>query len=58
MNCQQYDIEFVLIILSYIDTKRIVCRSVTTVSPANAAEPFAIPFGMLTRSGPRNQVLD
>jgi len=32
--------------------------SVTTVSPAKAAEPIVMPFGMLTRVGPRNYVLD
>jgi len=32
--------------------------SVTTVSPAKTAEPIEIPFGMWTRVGTRNRVLD
>jgi len=35
-----------------------VCLSVTVVSHAKTAVPIEIPFGMLTRVGPRNQVLD
>jgi len=35
-----------------------VCRSVTTVSFAKRAEPIVMPFGMLTRVGPRNHVLN
>ena len=35
-----------------------VCLSVTTVSPAKTAEPIEIPFGVQTRVGPRNYVLD
>ena len=35
-----------------------VCLSVTTVSPTKAAEPIVMPFGLLTRMGPRNDVLD
>jgi len=35
-----------------------VCLSVTIVSLAETAEPFDIPFGMWTRVGPRNHVLD
>ena len=37
---------------------RSVCLSATTVSPAEAAKPNVMPFGMLTRVGPRNYVLD
>jgi len=32
--------------------------SVTIVSPAKTAEPMEIPFGIWTRVGPRNHVLD
>ena len=32
--------------------------SVTVVSPAKTAEPIEMPFGMWTRIGPRNHVLD
>jgi len=32
--------------------------SVTVVSPAKTAEPIEIPFGMWTRVGPRDYVLD
>jgi len=32
--------------------------SVMIVSPAKTAEPIEIPFGMWTRAGPRNRVLD
>ena len=35
-----------------------VCRSVTVVSPAKTAEPIEILFGLWTRVGPRNHVLD
>jgi len=36
-----------------------MCLLVTFVSsPANTAEPIEMPFGMLTRMGPRNHVLD
>jgi len=35
-----------------------VCRSVTVVSPAKTAEPIDILFGLWTRVGPRNHVLD
>jgi len=35
-----------------------VSRSVMTVSPAKAAEPFEMPFGMWTRVGPLNHVSD
>ena len=35
-----------------------VCRSVTIVSPAKTAEPIEMPFGLCTRVGPRNHVLD
>jgi len=34
-----------------------VARSVTVVSPAKTAEPIE-PFGLWTRIGPRNRVLD
>jgi len=33
-----------------------VCRSVTVVSPAKTTEPM--PFGLRTRLGPRNHILD
>jgi len=35
-----------------------VCLSVTIVSPAKTDEPIEIPFGLRTRMGPRNRVLD
>jgi len=35
-----------------------VCLSVTIVSPAETAEPIAMLFGLWTRVGPRNHVLD
>jgi len=35
-----------------------VRRSVTIVSPARTAEPIEMPFGLWTREGPRNYVLD
>jgi len=35
-----------------------VCLSVTIMSPAKAAEPIGMPFGMWTRLGPSNHLLD
>ena len=35
-----------------------VCQSVTVVSPAKTAEPIEMPFGLWTRVGPENHVLD
>ena len=35
-----------------------VCQSVTLVSPAKKAEPIEMPFGLRTRVGLRNHVLD
>jgi len=35
-----------------------VCRSVTVSSPAKTAEPIKMPFGLRTRVGPGNYVLD
>jgi len=35
-----------------------VCLSVTLVSPAKPAAPIEMPFGLRTRVGPRNHVLD
>jgi len=35
-----------------------VCRSITIVSPAKAAEPMQMRFGLWTRMGPGNYVLD
>ena len=35
-----------------------VCRSVTLVSPAKTAETIEMPFGLRTRVGPGNHVLD
>jgi len=35
-----------------------VCRSVTLVSPAKTAELIEMPFGLRTRVGPGNHVLD
>ena len=35
-----------------------VCLSVTLVSPAKTAEPIEMSFGLWTRVGPRNRVLD
>jgi len=35
-----------------------VGQSVTLVSPAKTAEPIEMPFGLRTRVGPRNHVLD
>jgi len=37
---------------------RSVCLSVTIVNHAKTAEPIEIPFGMWTRVGPVNYVLD
>ena len=34
------------------------CQSVTLVSPAKTAAPIEMPFGLGTRVGPRNHVLD
>ena len=36
----------------------LVCRSVTLVSPAKTAGPIEMPFGLRTRVGPWNHVLD
>ena len=36
----------------------VVCQSVTLVSPAKMAEPIEMPFGLRTRLGPGNIVLD
>jgi len=35
-----------------------VCLSVTIVNPAKTAEPIEMPFGLWTRVGPMNHVLD
>jgi len=35
-----------------------VCRSVTLESPAKTAEPVEMPFGLRTRVGPGNHLLD
>jgi len=35
-----------------------VGMSVTPVSPAKTAEPIEMPFGLRTRVGPVNQILD
>jgi len=35
-----------------------VCLPVTPVSPAKVAEPIEMPFGLRTRVGPGNHVLD
>jgi len=35
-----------------------VCLSVTLVSPAKTAEPIEMRFGLRTRVGPGNHVLD
>ena len=35
-----------------------VCLSVTIMSPAKTAEPIETPFGLWTRVGARNHVLD
>ena len=35
-----------------------VCQTVTVVSPATTAGPIEMPFGLRTRVGPRNHVLD
>ena len=35
-----------------------VCLSVTVVSPAKVTEPIEMPFGLRTRLGPWNHVLD
>jgi len=37
---------------------RSVCQSVTLLSPAETAEPIEMPFGLRTRVGPGNHVLD
>jgi len=36
----------------------VVCRSVTVVSPAKTAEPIEMPFGLRTRVGSRNHVVE
>ena len=36
----------------------VVCRSVTLVSPPKMAEPIEMLFGLRTRVGPGNYVLD
>jgi len=36
----------------------VVCRSVTLVSPAKTDAPIELPFGLRTRVGPGNQILD
>jgi len=36
----------------------VVCRSVTLVSPTKTAESLEMPFGLRSRVGPRNHVLD
>ena len=48
-----------------IATNRVACAvrlsvglSVTVVSPAKTSEPIEMPFGLSTRLGPRNHVLD
>ena len=35
-----------------------VCRSVTLLRPANTAAPIEMPFGLRSRVGPGNHVLD
>ena len=51
-------------ITTYIDAaycyrpSRVVCRSVTLVSPAKIAAPIEMPFGLWTWVGPRNHALD
>ena len=35
-----------------------VCLSVTLLSPAKSAAPIEMPFGLRTRVGPGNHVLD
>ena len=42
----------------YYRPSSVVCRSVTLVSPAKTAAPIEMPFGLRTRVGPRNHVLD
>ena len=37
---------------------QLVCLSVTLVSPAKTTEPIEMPFGLRTRVGPGNHVLD
>ena len=45
-----------------LSVSRSVCQSVgllnTFVSPSRTAEPIEMPFGLVTRVGPRNHVLD
>jgi len=41
-----------------LSVRRSVCLSVATVSPAKTAEPIEMPFGVWTRVGQRNYVLD
>jgi len=36
----------------------LISLSVTTVGPAKTTEPIERPFGLRTRVGPRNRVLD
>ena len=40
------------------DRSSVIGLSVTIVSLAKAAEPIEMPFGLLTRVGPRKHVLD
>jgi len=40
------------------DPSSVVCQSVTLVSAVKTAEPIEMPFGLSTRVGPGNHVLD
>ena len=42
----------------WLQLSGMVCRSVTVVSPAKAAEPIGTPFGLWILVGPRNHLLD
>jgi len=56
------DAAYILLQTEYygLTVSLLVCRSlsVTVVSPAKTDEPTEMPFGLWTRVGPRNHVLD
>jgi len=41
-----------------LSVRRTIGLSVTIVSPANTAKPYKMSFGLWTRVGPKNRVLD
>jgi len=48
----------VLWVCQFVCPSSMVCRSVTVVSSANTAQLIEMLFGLRTRVGPRNHVLD